>query len=112
MASIRLPEALALAAAAGILIFIVFVPPAVGLADDGDFSRVTRAFDFDAVAPDDNDRCFRYVFFDFRFDPAWHWWGGLPTSEMLLVIPALGLNRFIAKPGMFDLRAMGAVHGL
>jgi hypothetical protein len=107
----RLPEVLALAAAAGILIAILFVPPAVGLADDGDFSKVTRLFDFDVAAPENDDRWFRYVFLDYKFDSAWHWWGSLPTSEMLLVLPALALNRVVAKPGMFDLRMMGVVHG-
>src|SRR5215831_13451014 len=110
MAFLRLSEALALAAVAAILIFILFVPPSVGLADDGDFNRVTRAFSFDAAAPDNDDRWYKYVFLDYRFDPAWHWWGGFPTSEMLLVIAALGLNGFVAEPGMFDLRVMGAVH--
>jgi hypothetical protein len=28
------------------------------------------------------------------------------------VAAALGVNRFVARPGMFDLRVMGAVHGL
>ena len=108
----RLPEALALAAAAVIVAVILFVPPAVGLADDGDFSKVTRLFDFDAAAPENDDRWFRYVFLDYRFDPAWHWWGSLPTSEMLLVVPALALNRVVAKHGMFDLRVMGVIHGV
>jgi hypothetical protein len=110
MAHARLPEALALTAAAAILIAILFVPPPVGLADGGDFSKVTRAFDFDAVAPDDDDRWYKYIFLDYQFKPEWHWWGGFPTSEMLLVIAGLGLNKIVSKPGMFDLRVMGAVH--
>jgi hypothetical protein len=110
MACDRLCAALALSAAAAILIFILFVPPPVGLADGGDFSKVTRVFDFDASAPDNDDRWFKYVFFTYKFDPALHWWGGFPSSEMLLVIAALGLNRLVTKPGMFDLRVMGAVH--
>jgi hypothetical protein len=110
MAKNRLFEALALTAAAAIMIVILFVPPAVGLADDGDFPKVTRAFDFDAVAPQNDDRWFRYIFLDYKFDPEWHWWGGFPTSEMLLVAAALPVNRLIARPGMFDLRAMGIVH--
>jgi hypothetical protein len=109
---LRLSEVMVLAAAAAILIFILFVPPPVGLADGGDFNKVTRAFSFDAAAPDNDDRWFRYIFLDYRFDPSWHWWGGFPTSEMLLVIAALGLNRFVANPGMFDLRVMGAVHAV
>ncbi len=110
MAYPRLSEALALTAAAAILIGILFVPPPVGLADGGDFSKVTRAFDFDAVAPEDDDRWFKYIFLDYQFKPEWHWWGGFPTSEMLLVIVGLGLNKIVSKPGMFDLRVMGAVH--
>src|SRR5262252_2840604 len=110
MSTHRLPEALALAAAAAILIVSLFIPPAVGLADGGDFNKVTRAFNFDAAAPENDDRWYKYIFLDYRFDPTWHWWAGMPSSEMLLVIAALGLNRFVAKPGMFDLRVMGLVH--
>lgn len=105
-----LPEALAFTAAAAILIFILFVPPPVGIADDGDFNAITRAFDFDVNAPVNDDRWYRYIFLDYRFNQKWHWWSGFPSSEMLLVIPALGINRLVSRPGTFDLRVMGAVH--
>src|SRR4051812_12766021 len=94
-------EVLVLAAAAAIMAYILFVPPPVGLSDDGDFPKVTRQFDFDAVAPENNDRWYKYVFFDYRFDPAWHWSSGFPTSEMPLVAAALGLNRLVTRPPMF-----------
>src|SRR5581483_237855 len=110
MATNRLFEVLTVTAAAVIMIVILFVPPAVGLADGGDFPKVTRAFDMDAVAPENDDRWFKYIFLDYKFDPNWHWWGGFPTSEMLLLMAAIGINRFVAKPGMFDLRVIGAVH--
>jgi hypothetical protein len=106
----RLSEALALAAAAVILVAILFISPPVGLADGGDFNKVTRLFNFDAAAPDNDDRWFKYAFLDYKFDPAWHWWSGFPSSEMLLVAPALGINRLVSRPGAFDLRAIGAVH--
>ncbi len=54
MATDRLPEALALAAAAGIMASVLFVPPVVGIADDGGFPKVTRASAFDAIAPEND----------------------------------------------------------
>src|SRR6476469_9117942 len=106
----RRAEFLVVGAAAAVLATILFVPPPVGMADDGDFNKVTRAFDFDANAPDNDDRWYKFIFLDYKFDPAWHWWSGFPSSEMLLVIPALAMNRLVSKPGTVDLRVMGVVH--
>ncbi len=100
-------ERLALTIAVLILVFTLFVPPPVGVADDGDFGKVLGAFDVD---PGDASHLFRYITVHYQIDPARHWWSSFPSSEMLLMIPALALNRLIAKPGIFDLRAMGAVH--
>jgi len=82
----------------------------VGYADSGDFAKITRLFDFDVDAPDNDDRWFKYVFLRYRFNPEWHWYSELPSSEMLLVAPAVALNRLISPAGFFDLRCMGAVH--
>jgi len=110
MIATRLPEALAVAAAAAILIFILFVPPPVGMADDGDFNAITRAFDFDANVPVDDDRWYKYIVLDYKIDQRLHWWSEFPSSEMLLVIPALVINRLVSRPGAFDLRVIGLVH--
>ena len=110
MGTNRLLEIVALVAAAAILIVILFAPPVVGLADSGDFAKVTRLFDLDTPAPENDDRWFKYIFLDYKFDPKWHWWSGFATSEMLLTAAAVGINRLVARPGMFDLRVMGAVH--
>ena len=104
-------ELLTMAAAAAIIVFFVLIPPVVGVADSGDFVRITRLFDFDNPSPEDDDRWFKYVVLEYRFDPSYHWYSSIPTSEMLLVPPALALNRLVSKSGVFDIRAIGVVHG-
>jgi hypothetical protein len=100
-------EIVALSTAVLIIALTLFVPPPVGVADDGDFPRVLRVFN---LVPANEPCCFENIVVHYRFDPAAHWWGGFPSSETLLMFPALALNRLISRPGEFDLRAMGAVH--
>jgi hypothetical protein len=97
--------------AAAILAHQLFFRPIVGLADNGDYSRVTdhlRVAPVVDVAPE--DRYFRYVFRRFRT--------GASTgrrnvsSEILLAAVAFGASRPLSAPGTFDLRWMGAVHAL
>jgi hypothetical protein len=100
----------ALAAAAAILVFQVLAPPAIGLADNGDFAKITGRFNLYPAVDDLRDSAFRYInlHYDFRADS--HIDTGFHSSETLPIRIALLLNRAVARPGVFDLRAMGVVH--
>ena len=100
-----------LVTAAAILGHQLFFPPIIGLADNGDYSRVTdhlRLAPVAGVAPE--DRYFRYVFREYRTGAP----GGRRnvSSEILLAAIAFGLSRPFSPAGAFDLRWMGAVHAL
>jgi hypothetical protein len=98
------------AAAAAILGFQVLAPPAIGLADNGDFAKITGRFNLYPAVDDLRDSAFRYINlrYDFRsdsyIDPRFH------SSETLPIRTALLLNRAVSRPGVFDLRTMGVVH--
>jgi hypothetical protein len=99
-----------LAAAAAILVHQLMVPPILGLADNGDFARVTDHLGLAPVVPPGVDPDFEFVFREYR--------AAAPvarrneSSEILLA----GLARLAALPfsprGRFDLRYLGAVHAL
>lgn len=100
---------IALAAAVGIIVFQVLVPPPIGLADNGDFGKITGKFNlrvpYDPSAPGS-----AYVHLRYEFAPESHWRGGFHSSETLLVQVAVQLNRLITRDGSFDIRSIGVLH--
>jgi hypothetical protein len=95
-------------AAAAVLGFQLFVPPRVGLANNGDFGKVTGHFDLHAPAEDE----FTFANLKWSIDPKYHWDSGIYSSEALLAAAAVGLNRLFHSSREFDIRWMGLVHGL
>ena len=94
-------------AAAAILFYQLIVPPVVGLADNGDFSKVTGRFDLFAPV----HRTYEWVDTVYEINPEHHWVSDNYSSEILLVPPALWLNALFRKTPGFDLRFIGIVHG-
>src|SRR5437899_5885192 len=95
-----------LAVAAAILIYELFLPPPVGLANNGDFGKMIARFNLGA--PFENE--FKYATTKYNFDSKYHYESGIYSSELMLVYAALGLNRLIARDGLVDIRAIGAIH--
>jgi hypothetical protein len=101
-------ELAALLAAAAIVGYQVFFHPIVGLADEGDFVKVADPIGLRCAVEPDFDRYFHYVNLDWQIgprSPAVFW-----SSELLLVEAARLLSTGLAPSGIFDLRALGAVH--
>lgn len=100
----------ALAIATAILAFQVLVPPAIGLADNGDFAKTTGRFNLYPPVENLRDSAFRYINLRYDFRPDSHIESGFHSSEILLIRTALLLNGVVSRPGVFDLRVMGVVH--
>jgi hypothetical protein len=83
------------------------VSPVVGSANNSDFAKVGGAFDL-GVPQEGNDVA-RFAYVHYVIDPKFHWVSGFLSSESLLLMAAVGVNRVIGKPGTFDMRVMGAV---
>jgi hypothetical protein len=95
-------------ALAAILGVQLFVPPSIGLADNGDFSKVMGLFRLGVPRGDE----YRYVDLTYRLDDRYHWKAGFYSSETLLAAAPIGLSRAFSKDRSFDLRWMGLLHGL
>jgi hypothetical protein len=93
---------------AAILGVQLFVPPSIGLANNGDFSKIMGLFDLGAPRGDE----YRFVNLKYRFDLGYHWEAGYYSSETLLAAAPISLKRNLSKDRSFDLRWMGFVHGL
>lgn len=100
----------ALAVAAAILAFQILAPPAVGLADNGDFAKITRKFGLYPPVDDLEVSAFRYIHLQYDFRPESRKDTGFHSSEELPIQAALWLNRVVARRGVFDLRTLGVIH--
>ncbi len=110
----RFLQAIQLALLAGLLFLQLVVPPIVGLADNGDFSRVAGPLGI--FPPEDlgDAAFFSWVVPRYRFEPERIWIRGLCcySSQTLFAVGALPVGLAISPPGRFDLRATGIVNGL
>src|SRR6266849_1414503 len=98
----------ALLLAIGIVSFVIFVPPVVGLADNGDFCKICSRFDLYLPNHTGLDRA-AYADTTYQFDPAHRWWSEHITPEIPLAWLAVRLNAIFSSK-TFDMRWMGAVH--
>src|SRR5258708_5912051 len=105
---LNLPERIALLLAAAAVVFQCFVPPAVGLADNGDFPKIAGRFSVGnpLFAKD----FVKFADLKYVVDSKYHWDSPFYSSEVLLFAAAFGLDSIRGKPEAFDLRLLGAVH--
>ncbi len=102
--------AAAIAVAAGILAAQLFVPPVVGLADNGDYERVIGYAGFQHTTADPGERYFSFLRTHYAVvAPGW-FRGGYLTSETLLAFAARYLHGALSRTPVFDLRILGAIH--
>jgi len=100
-----------LAAAGAILTYQLFVPPIVGIADQGDFLRTIGRFGYGPQ----HHGSLEYVYVEPKYipDPKYRspYWEQA-NSEYLFVGAALMLNKLISKDGALDITVAGFVHAL
>ena len=102
-------EALAVAAAAVIVAYQLFVPPIVGLADNGDFDRVLVPVGLSYETGDYSLRYFHFLTQRWNAVPP-RWPREHVASEQLFAGLARLATLGTAPRGVFDVRALGAVH--
>lgn len=102
-------ELLLLFAFAVILSLQLFIPPVIGLADNGDFGKVYSQF---SLTPNgggaDN---FAYFNPRYWFLRGLSWKSDVPSSEIAVAAGPILLTRALRRP-FFDLRWLGALHAL
>jgi hypothetical protein len=106
-------RALTLCVAAGVLSYQLFIPPIIGLANNGDFITILRSLHLEAPDGNDPDRVFTYIVPIWVPHPEPLYDNGLVSSETILLAPAYLFNRFVfSRDGSFDLRWTGFTHSV
>lgn len=93
-----------------IICFQLFVPPSLGMADNGDYGRMIGRFALGPWHPDPSDQ-YGYLTTSWIFDRSYHWVSDNFSSE-LFPISAAVLTGWFINSYHFDIRVMGAVHAL
>src|ERR1035438_9836830 len=100
-----------LAAAGAILTYQLFIPPIVGLADQGDFLRTIGRFGWGPQ----HRGSLEYIYVEPKYipDPQYRspYWEQA-NSEYLFVGASLLLNKLVSKDGALDITVVGFVHAL
>src|SRR5262245_13041601 len=96
--------------AAAIMGWQLFIPPIVGLADQGDFVRVLGPLGY-APNPKGPEHKYEYVTREFIPDPNYReprW--EQPSSEIIFAATAVRVHRVLASSPQFDITLIGSVH--
>jgi hypothetical protein len=104
------PELLLIAIFTGCVVFQLFVPPSIGLANNGDFGKMVGRF---ALGPESLDSSEEYKYFTPRwvYNREFHWVSENHSSELILITAAL-LVGWEFSSFVFDIRILGAIHAL
>ncbi|CAH1211842.1 hypothetical protein PAECIP111892_03645 [Paenibacillus auburnensis] len=105
------PEYLVALAGCGLILYLLFLQPFVGVADNGDFKRMmdTVGLNYYNAAESYADRFFSFSHARFSYENLFQ--GFYPSSQILLVlVPRLLSGVFHGS--YFDIRLLGAVYGL
>ena len=89
-----------------LLVFQLFVPPTLGVADNNDFPKLMGQF----CLGQEHHPLFDYVSFRFHTNPKYCWDSHLLSSAALPVQAAVWLGRLVLPAGDFDLRILGAIY--
>jgi hypothetical protein len=99
-----------IAAAVAILAYQVFIPPVIGLSDQGDFRRMIGRF---GHGPEHADGRLNLAFVEPKYipdtkfrAPEWEQF----SSEYFFVSAALLVNKLISKDGKLDITVIGLIH--
>lgn len=89
----------------------LFIPPFIGLANNGDFPKMTGRFSLGPRSGDWSEN-FYYFSADYVQDPKFHWVSEIVSSETVLVKAAVAMESLFGSAGEFDIRYLGCVHSL
>ncbi len=106
----RRGEALLIALFAAILCFQLFVPPSLGMADNGDYARLIGRFSLGPWHPD-TPGAYAYLTTAWIYDRPYFWVSDNFSSELLPISGAV-LIGWLFNSYHFDVRVLGALHAL
>ncbi len=91
-----------------ILLSQLFIPPIVGLADNGDFARIMEKV---GIQQGQNKEFLGNINLTFPISCNYNI-KGYQSSELIFVLTSILINAIISKDGLYHLLTLGAVHFL
>ncbi|MBL8219492.1 MAG: hypothetical protein JNL62_09685 [Bryobacterales bacterium] len=101
---------LTLGAIAALMLYLLFLWPPIGMANNGDFGRLIWTYGMEAENRNQPDEFYNYVNLRYRFTTERLGFFESFSSEHITILPALLLHLLFGKDGWFDIRMMGFVH--
>ena len=92
------------------VVFQVFAPPEVGIANNGDYSKMIARFSLGYLDLNNPDELLFYER-DWRFDRRYEWVSDNYSSELILIGAAISIGRLF-NTQVFDIRILGAIHAI
>ena len=108
MSRYRIGEIILIFAFSGCVVFQLFVPPSIGLANDGDFAKMVGRF---SLGPGDSSEEYKYFTSRWVYKSSHQWVSDNRSSELILITAAL-LIGWEFSSYVFDIRVLGAIHAL
>lgn len=104
----RTGEILMVALFAACVSFQLFVPPSIGLANNGDFGKMTGRFSMGPGTFDTADE-YKYVTSRWVYNRSFYWLSDDRSSELIPITAAV-LTGWWFSNQIFDIRILGAIH--
>src|ERR1700730_9759858 len=98
-----------IALAAIVVLSRVIGPATIGLADNGDFGKISGRF---GLHPDvaEADSSFKYATNHYVRDPKYYWKSEFLSSESAVAFAAVAASTLFGPTDAFDIRFLGALH--
>jgi hypothetical protein len=90
------------------LVIQIFIPPYIGIADNGDFARI---IDKVGIKPGADKSYMEYINLTFPIEFRYNL-KGYQSSELIFVLVSIALNSVLFRDGQFHLLVLAAVHSL
>ncbi len=97
------------AACLGYFSWRLFAPPVIGIANNGDFAKISGSLHLGPASTDTDDR-FLYVTRDYKRGPEYAWDSRYISSEAIFARIAFRFAQIFQHRDRFDIRWMGVAH--
>ena len=101
-----------IAGCVGVLLWQLFLPHFVGLADNRDFAKVAGRLCIGRAAVTDAGAYYAYFYPGYARSQIYCWDSAIPTSELLLAETSSWVQQRAGDPKSFDIRWLGAIHAV
>lgn len=104
------PEIASAFASLFILVYVLMLPPVIGVADNGDFARIMNSTGLHYLTSGFDERYFGYVNRLYGVGIPIPFGGGYFSTEIFAVAVAVALSQSIFPSGVFDIRYLSFVY--